>query len=245
MKRGSRIALSIALVVIAGSFLISRHYRIASLTPDELSLKQPKPPNLPEDCSEIHRAMALSERSLASGHERPIKVASPLDSDETAIYIVLIKQWNAGQTKTLNVSARTSPLGSVSSLEEQGCECLSGLAPESLLKASHSFHVLTANDLSPADIRLVDPEKQMAMVAENDPGRTMHKGISVAEAVENGFAKGLFSLSEIAFDEERRHAVVSYGFHCGMKCGNGATLLFEKVNGKWKETDRTCGGWIS
>lgn len=73
----------------------------------------------------------------------------------------------------------------------------------------------------------------------------MHKGISVAEAVENGFAKGLFSLSEIAFDEERRHAVVSYGFHCGMKCGNGATLLFEKVNGKWKETDRTCGGWIS
>jgi hypothetical protein len=83
------------------------------------------------------------------------------------------------------------------------------------------------------------------IVANNDPSIAIREGISVNEAVEKGFANGLFSLSEIAFDKDRRHAVVSYGFHCGLLCGNGALWVFEKVDGKWRKTDLTCGGWIS
>lgn len=248
MKRILRVSIFVIFVAVAtsiGTLLVFKRYHMAVLSPRELAVRQPIPPQLPADCPEIRRAVALSTQSVSSGRERPIKITSPLDSDEIAIYVALIEQWNSGQRNALNVSAKTSPFGSISSLDEQGCGCLSGLAAESLLRASHSFHVLTPNDLSAANIRLFDPEKQMAIVAENDPGRTMHKGIPVTEAVENGFANGLFSLSEIAFDEKRRLAVVSYGFRCGMLCGNGATWVFEKVDGKWKKTNRECGSWIS
>ena len=94
-------------------------------------------------------------------------------------------------------------------------------------------------------IRLVDPSKQESVVGRNDPSTTMRQGKSVDDAVDNAFANGLFSVSEIAFDKERRRALVSYTFHCGMLCGGGAIWVVEKVNGRWKKFDRECGSWIS
>jgi len=55
----------------------------------------------------------------------------------------------------------------------------------------------------------------------------------------------LFSVSEIAFDQQHNHAAVSYSFWCGSLCGNGATVIFEKIDGQWKKTNRNCGGWVS
>jgi hypothetical protein len=93
--------------------------------------------------------------------------------------------------------------------------------------------------------RLVDPKKQTKIVHDNDPDKTMREGKSVDSAVKAAFGTGLFSLSEIAFDKARTHAVVSYTFWCGSLCGNGATWVFEKVGNEWKQTDRNCGGRIS
>jgi len=94
-------------------------------------------------------------------------------------------------------------------------------------------------------MRLVDASKQAIIVASNDPDRTMGKGESVEDAVNGAFATGLFSVSEIVFDSEHQHALVSYRFWCGSLCGSGATLVFEKVDGEWRSTDRMCGGWVS
>jgi len=55
----------------------------------------------------------------------------------------------------------------------------------------------------------------------------------------------VFALFEIAFDQGRRHAMVTYAFHCGALRGNGSTWVFEKINDKWKKTDFECGGWVS
>jgi hypothetical protein len=52
-------------------------------------------------------------------------------------------------------------------------------------------------------------------------------------------------MSEIAFDKDHRFGVVSYSFWCGSLCGNGSTLVFEKVDGVWKNANRPCGGWVS
>jgi hypothetical protein len=82
-------------------------------------------------------------------------------------------------------------------------------------------------------------------VRSNDPDKTMRKGKSVESAVASAFATGLFSMSEVGFDKERRHAVVSFSFWCGSLCGNGSTLVFEKIGQEWRITDRNCGGWIS
>jgi hypothetical protein len=94
-------------------------------------------------------------------------------------------------------------------------------------------------------MRLVDPGKQAKLVRENDPYNTMLKGATASGAVRKAYSTALFSLSEIAFDREQRHAAVSYSFWCGGLCGHGYTLIFEKIGNGWKKTDRHCGGWIS
>jgi hypothetical protein len=59
------------------------------------------------------------------------------------------------------------------------------------------------------------------------------------------FSSGLFSMSEIAFDKEHHFAAVRYSFWCGPLCGHGRTLVFENVNGEWRNANRNCGYWIS
>jgi hypothetical protein len=124
-------------------------------------------------------------------------------------------------------------------------ECLKGIQLENLAGLAHSFHDLTPGVLPAKNIKLVDPKKQGKIVRDNDPDKTIRDGKSVDSAVKGAFATALFSMSEIGFDKERSHAVVSYHFWCGSLCGNGATFVFRKVDGEWKKTSRNCGGWIS
>jgi hypothetical protein len=233
---------AITVLVIVTTLLLVRHFRLAELAPPKLT---PKPPQPPKDCSEIRRAVALSTRSLTSGYESPIKIATPLDGDEVAIYRAVIQQWNSDERAALNVSAATLPIDVTSLSERTECGCLAGIAVESLLKASHSFHILARSNLPGNNIRLVDLKEPTAIVNRNDASRAIREERSVNDAVENAFANGLFSVSEIAFDKEHRHALVNYSFHCGLLCGNGAMWAFEKVNGAWKKTDRMCDGWNS
>lgn len=89
------------------------------------------------------------------------------------------------------------------------------------------FHALTQSDIPAKGIRVINPSEQNAIISRNDPGITISAGHPVDETVEDAFENGLFSMSEIVFDTERRHALVSYGFHCGMLCGNRAIWAFE------------------
>jgi hypothetical protein len=171
--------------------------------------------------------------------DKPVKNKEPLTADEIAIYRVVLQQ-NAPQgSEYLNVSVRTYPL------DPPTGECLQGVELQNLTSVSHSFHKLTPDVLSGKNMKLVDPHEQATIVHDNDPDKTIRKGKSVHSAVHRAFSTALFSLSEIAFDKERRHAVVSYSLWCGSLCGHGYTLIFEKVGSKWKKTDRICGGWIS
>ena len=126
-----------------------------------------------------------------------------------------------------------------------GSECLQGIQLENLDAVSHSFHVLTPEVLPGKNMKLVVPNKQSKIVRGNDPSRTIRGGKSVDAAVKDAFATALFSMSEIAFDKQHSHAAVSYSFWCGSLCGNGATVIFEKVDGQWEKTNRNCGGWVS
>jgi len=55
---------------------------------------------------------------------------------------------------------------------------------------------------------------------------------------------GLLRLSGIAFDTRHQYAVLNYDFHCGILCGKGATVVFQKVGPTWKRL-RSCVEWIS
>lgn len=246
MKRSVIIVAAIAavLVTVAGAWKWS-HMRMAALTSAELAQKvhaPPAPARLKEGCPEVMQALAAS----SSGSERgkPAKSISPLSEDEIAIYRAVLERRLSQGWASLHVSAKTYPF-EAEPLRGSVCECLQDIYLEGSSLAFHSFHALPPDVLPGKRMKLVDPQKQAAIVRANDPDKTMAEGKTVDEVVRDAEATGLFSLSEVVFDKEHRHAVVSYSYRCGALCGSGSTLVFEKIGGQWKNTNRKCGGWIS
>ena len=219
---------------------------MAALTAAELAPAvhaPPPPPRLKEGCPEVMQALAAS---AGSKHGKPAISTSPLSVDELAIYKAVLERRLSRGWASLHVSAKTYPLDATDLRSGlSSCECLQDIYLEDSSPAFHSFHELTRDVLPGKKMKLVDPGTQAAIVHASDPDRTMRTGKSVAQAVSEAEAGGLFSMSEIAFDRDHRYAIVSYDFWCGMLCGNGATLVFEKSGSEWKITDRQCGGWIS
>jgi hypothetical protein len=183
----------------------------------------------------------------AFAREKPARNTAPLGADEISVYRAVLTEFAADKpSPTINISRETftlDPSSSTIGISRTGC--LGDIRLENLSSIAHSFHDLPADVLIAKNMQLVDPRKQAKIVRDNDPDKTISRGTSVHRAVENAFETGLFSLSEIGFDKMHHYAVVSFRFWCGSLCGHGSTLVFEKVNGKWHKTARTCGGWIS
>lgn len=191
-------------------------------------------------------ALAVSSSSADSSKKKPTKSMTPLSADEIVIYRTVLRQYVSDEQGSLNVSDTTYPLDSTSPIDKlPDSECVKGIELENLETVSHSFHNLTPDVLPGENMRLVDPKQQGKIARANDPSKTIRGGKSVDRAVRDAFDTALFSMSEIAFDKEHRYAVVSYSFWCGSLCGNGATLVFEKVGGEWKKTNRNCRQWVS
>lgn len=187
-------------------------------------------------------AVALFLPSSEFGAEKAVKSTSPLSADEIAIYQEVLRSYAGKDSESLNVSLRTVPLDITS---DTGAECLKDQQLTGLDSASRTFHEFTPDMLPGKNFKLVDPKKQARTIHNNDPSKTIRDGSSVDSAVRTAFSTGLFSMSEIAFDKDHRHAVVHFSFWCGSLCGHGSTKVFEKVGTEWKDTGRNCGGWIS
>jgi hypothetical protein len=60
---------------------------------------------------------------------------------------------------------------------------------------------------------------------------------------------GVLSLSEIGFDNDRRSAVFRWELLqsgvTGLFYRQGGTVVFQKIAGKWRRTQRACTGWIT
>jgi len=169
-----------------------------------------------------------------------------LSADEIAIYKAVLEKYGDKDTGNLNVSRTTYPLNLdafASGLKSP--DCLGEIQLENLSVVAHSFHDLPPEVLTGSSMKLVDPKQQAKIVHSNDPSRTIRNGTPVDNAVRGAFATALFSMSEIAFDKDHHFAAVSYAFWCGSLCGNGSTMIFEKVDGTWKNTNRNCGHWVS
>ena len=184
--------------------------------------------------TQLLKALSLSLMILLAPHaytqpSQPKISDKPLSSDQLAIYKAVLQDWPYGakqQTKfTVHLSTQTVPA-------EADEDCAKGLEPPA--KELHRFRPEDIAQLGPSKIALVDPDAQRKEVAENDPGKHIRKGASIADAVANGFAHGLVTLGEIRFDPSHTHALVHYDFSCGSLCGNGATVILEKAkSGTW------------
>jgi hypothetical protein len=190
--------------------------------------------------------VALCCLSASSTKNKPLKATTPLSADEVTIYKAVLQQYSSKEAGNLHVSSTTYPFNPDSPTSGLAApDCLKGIQLESLATVSHSFHDLTPDVLTGNGMALVDPKKQAKIVHSNDPSDTIRKGKSVENAVTDAFTMALFSMSEIAFDKEHHFAVVTYTFWCGSLCANGSTIVFEKIDGVWKNANRNCGGWVS
>jgi hypothetical protein len=218
-----------------------------AINPAELAANIPAPRaprRLTEGCPELNQLRALSFSQRNSGTKRPSRNPAALVADEIEVYRAVLEERRSQGWFSLNVSARTYSLDA-DFIRNLSCTCLGGIYLEESSSAFHTHHQLTVQILPAAKMRLVDPDRQAITVRSNDPDQTMRRGKTIRDAVLEAYATGLFSMSEIVFDKEHRHALLSYSFRCGSLCGNGATLVSEKIQGKWMNTERNCGGWIS
>ena len=178
------------------------------------------------------------------GENKPTKSTVPLTADEVAIYKAILQEYTVAKSVSLNVSAKTYPLDPESHMNGLTEACPKGIQLDNLSTVVHTYHDLTPGVLT-RNTRLVNPSRQAILIRKNDPQNVVGTGESIEVAVKRAYDTALFSLSEIAFDKDHRYAAVTYSFWCGSLCGDGSTLVFEKVGNVWKKTDRRCGGWVS
>ena len=166
---------------------------------------------------------------------KPAVSAAPIGADSLAIYRDFLRNYNNGSKSPLNISEFTEPFQPDDS-DRKGC-----LRPFRAADFGSTVVHQFASDSFPPPNKLVDPNKHKIA----DPGTAIRNGQAVDDAVEQGFAAGLFSFSEIVFDASHTHAALSFSFHCGMLCGHGSTLVYQKQNGVWKQAKSSCARWIS
>ncbi len=176
--------------------------------------------------------------------DKPALAKSPMTSDQIEVYRAFLSSYtNGSKSPHLNLARRTSALD-LSGVAGKD-RCLRGIDLDGWAHSELVIHEFDPNTSLGENITLVDTDEQGRIVKDNDPSRTMRQGAPVNQAVDHAFASGLLTLSEVAFDKPHQYAVVKFSFVCGGLCGHGATVVFEKQNGKWKESKRQCNAWIS
>jgi hypothetical protein len=179
--------------------------------------------------------------------QKPQIVDAPLTSDQIAVYRAVLAIYLKGSHRVLNLANVTEPL------DEPDTACLKGLDAGVEKGLASVIHRIGPSLVADLKIVLVDPDRQQETIKENDPQNLMKRAIDdrqkitdeqLDQSIKTAFDTGLFTLSEIVFDKEHRHAAVSYSFVCGGLCGHGNTLVLKKVGHIWKVAKR-CGGWVS
>lgn len=173
----------------------------------------------------------------------------PLTSEQIAIYRAVLADYTQGDDSRLNIANTTEPFSMGFGVERA---CLKGFAIP-VKSGSKIVHRVDTAVIFSSSMVLVDADKQSDLVKKNDSANLLHRAIDdheqvsdkeLEKSVEEAFATGLFTFSEIVFNKQHTGAVVQYSFVCGELCGNGSTIVLKKVRGKWMK-NKTCGGWIS
>lgn len=176
----------------------------------------------------------------SSPTKKPVVSKSPLDAERLQIYGKYLDAYLEPDKAPINMANKTFPLNFSGPTE--GGDCLKGIELQDLAEVAETVHLLGLDISKGRAIRIVDPRHDHVI---KDPGDAIKNGESVENAVIEGYASGLLSLSEIAFDKSHRFAVFKYSFICGRLCGQGGTVVFEKKDDEWEDAHRPCSSWIS
>ena len=90
--------------------------------------------------------------STSAMSDEPVRAATPLSTDEVAIYTAVLRYYSDNHDIALNVSQNTYPLDLNSPMHHLQAECLKGIQLENLAIVSRSFHQLCPRGGIPIDV---------------------------------------------------------------------------------------------
>lgn len=167
----------------------------------------------------------------AAAQKAPAPSVSP---EERQVYEAVLKSWLGAEGGKQLINERLGPPPAMTDLD---ASCLAGArfgkTPAGPRKT------LAGVTFERAGLQLIDGDRWKP----RDPEDRLSSG-NVDALVKEAFAHSLITLSQIAFSQDGRDALVDFGMVCGRLCGNGSTLRMHKSAGGWTVL-RRCGGWIS
>jgi hypothetical protein len=171
------------------------------------------------------------------GQSKPV-YSGALTDEQLNVYRGFLDKFNALHIK--NLSKITVPLDFNGFPE--GRPCLSGIELENPSDALRTAHVFGPEITSGREFNLVDPLEQTKLLKQRDAASANQA--KQAAPSENDINFLVFS--EVAFDTKHRFAVVKYLLVCGEHCGSGATLVMERIDGRWTTgSRRPCAMFVN
>jgi len=171
--------------------------------------------------------VALSALACA-GNKKLVVSRAPLSEEQLSVYRGFLDKFS-----TLNfnqLSSMTIRFDFKGFPETR--PCLKGIDLEDASAALNTVHILGDEITKGRELRLVTPS-ELSTILDRDPISSTDKNL------------GVLVLSEVVFDANHRYAVLKYEFVCGNRCGSGATLVMEKIDGRWTISSRPpCAAFV-
>jgi hypothetical protein len=168
---------------------------------------------------------------LACGAQsKPVYSGPPLTEEQLSVYRGFLDKFSVLHIK--NLSKITLPLDFKGFPE--GRPCLTGIELEDPSNAQKTAHIFGSEITSGRELSLVDPVEQTNLLKQRDTASANQP----KQAAQNGNDLNFLVFSEVAFDTKHKFAVVKYLLVCGEHCDSGATLMMEKIDGRWTTSSR-------
>ena len=184
----------------------------------------------------MHRArrtvpMFLLAVVLVSGlraGDKPVLSRTPLNEEQLSVYRGFLDKFSVLHFK--NLSSVTIPFDFKGFPESR--PCLNGIELENVSASLRTAHKFGLEITEGRELKLVSPVEQSKVLQQKPTN-------------ENAPNESFLVFSEIVFDTKHQLAVLKYLVVCGRHCVHGATLIMEKVDGRWTANPRRpCASFL-
>jgi hypothetical protein len=175
-------------------------------------------------------AMAIAVLILfaadCSAQTKPVHSPAPLTEEQLNVYQAFLDK--LGPTLHIrNLANATTPFDFVGFPE--GRPCLSGIELENLSEPLGAVHAFGPEIAKGRELNLVETHEQLKLFRKRDGASENQPG----QATQDKNALNFVIFSEIAFDKKHQFAVLKWILVSGDHSDAGATLVMEKVDGRW------------
>jgi hypothetical protein len=116
----------------------------------------------------------------------------------------------------------------------EGRPCLAGIELEKRSDTEKTTRGFGSEITSGRELILVDPVEQTKLLKQRHGASSNQPN----QAAQNESDLNFLIFSGVVFDTKHKCAVVKYLLVCGEHCNSGATLVMEKIDGRWTTSSR-------